>query len=407
MKWTRVHWIGLAAGFALLGDSALYVVLPTERERLGLTALQVGVLLSANRFVRIVVNDPTARAVDQVGLRAPVVLALAVAAATTFGYAWASFAAFVALRIAWGVAWSLLRNGASAAVLDEPVARRGELQGTFRSFARVGSLTAVLGGAWLCGRYGWEAAWMTLALATVPGLFLVGLSVSGAGRSVTPAAGWAPQGPSGILGASIAAFLVNAAATSLLLATVAQGVHQKLLSLVSGALLPRGALTHPSGGLIHFESATLFGVNMNLATIAGVAVAGRWLGEIAIAPLAGALSDRIGRRPVLALSGFLAAGALGGCATAGMIEAFVPATIFAFAMLSAFQAALDAHATDRASGTVALGRYFTAVDVGTAVGPLIGPVLVDRFEGLTYAGAALVVTAASLAYLPRRSRQAQ
>lgn len=396
MKWTRVHWIGIAAGFALLGDSALYVVLPTERERLGLTALEVGVLLSANRFVRILVNDLTAIALDMGGLRWPLVLALVIAAGTTLGYGHASFAVFLALRIAWGIAWSFLRNGVNVAVLMEPVTRRGELQGTFRGFARVGSLFAVLAGAKLCSVGGFASGFDDLGLLTVPGIFLVGLAVEGSRTrrdAVSTSLGQSGPGSS-LLAASIAAFLVNAAATSLLLATVAQGVRRFSFVVMSSFSGP------PS-----FYSSTLFGVSGSATTIAGIAVAGRWLGEILVAPLAGTLSDRVGRRPVLVVSGILAAGALGGAATAVSLNTFVPATIFAFIMLSAFQAALDAHATDRASDTIVLGRYFTALDVGTAVGPLVGPMLVDRFHGWTYAGAALVVLAASLAYLPGRLRQ--
>ena len=49
--------IGAATAFSLLGDQMLYSVLPVYYESLGLTAVGVGVLLSANRWIRLLTND--------------------------------------------------------------------------------------------------------------------------------------------------------------------------------------------------------------------------------------------------------------------------------------------------------------------------------------------------------------
>jgi len=51
-----VGLVGGATAFSLLGDQALYAVLPVYLEPLGLSAIQVGVLLSANRWVRLLTN---------------------------------------------------------------------------------------------------------------------------------------------------------------------------------------------------------------------------------------------------------------------------------------------------------------------------------------------------------------
>ena len=47
---------GGATAFSLLGDQALYAVLPTYYEALGFLPIQVGILLAANRFIRIFTN---------------------------------------------------------------------------------------------------------------------------------------------------------------------------------------------------------------------------------------------------------------------------------------------------------------------------------------------------------------
>ena len=52
----KVVWVGGATAFSLLGDQTLYAVLPTYYLELGLLPWHVGVLLSANRLVRVFIN---------------------------------------------------------------------------------------------------------------------------------------------------------------------------------------------------------------------------------------------------------------------------------------------------------------------------------------------------------------
>ena len=48
--------IGTATAFSLLGDQALYSVLPVYFETLGLAPIEVGIILSANRWIRLLTN---------------------------------------------------------------------------------------------------------------------------------------------------------------------------------------------------------------------------------------------------------------------------------------------------------------------------------------------------------------
>ena len=52
----KVVWVGGATAFSLLGDQTLYAVLPTYYLELGLMPWHVGILLSANRLVRVFIN---------------------------------------------------------------------------------------------------------------------------------------------------------------------------------------------------------------------------------------------------------------------------------------------------------------------------------------------------------------
>ena len=61
----------LAVAATLLGDSMLYAVMPSQPEAWALSVPAVGVLLSANRLVRLLTNSLAAVAFERLGSRAP------------------------------------------------------------------------------------------------------------------------------------------------------------------------------------------------------------------------------------------------------------------------------------------------------------------------------------------------
>src|SRR5215217_7351161 len=141
--------VGLVMSLALLGDALLYVALPAHAEELGLPLWAVGVLLGANRIVRLVTNAGAARLFKRFGGRAPMVGASLGAFATTLAYGLApAFGPFLLARMAWGTCFSVLRLGAFTAVLAASVpATRGRLIGVYQSISRIGPvLSLLLGG---------------------------------------------------------------------------------------------------------------------------------------------------------------------------------------------------------------------------------------------------------------------
>jgi MFS family permease len=366
-----VYLVGLAAAVALLGDSTLYAVLPIEAKGLGLTAIQVGILLSANRLIRILVNTPTSVAISHYGPRRPLMGALLLAAITTLATGHAAgvtFAGFLVARLAWGLAWSFIRNSGNTAVLAS-AAGRGELFGWLKAFTRLGSLAGVVAGAWLVDRFGFVEGYDVLALATLPGILLAAIAVPrhGAIEVAPPLPASTPpvrvvlggRGP-GLLGLGIASILSHATGTSLLVATASLRVKD---------LVGTGTVT------------PLFGVVLGVVTVCGIAGSGRWIAEIVVTPIAGRAADRIGRVPVIFLGGNLSAAALFLCSRAPTPTAFVAAVSLAFVAQAILQTGVDALAIDRAQAfprtLVAFSSYVLASDVGTALGPLLGPVLAE------------------------------
>ena len=69
---------GGAVAATLLGDSMLYAVMPSRPEAWGLSVAAAGVLLSANRLVRLLSNPLAAVIFSRLGTRIPFGAAIAV-----------------------------------------------------------------------------------------------------------------------------------------------------------------------------------------------------------------------------------------------------------------------------------------------------------------------------------------
>jgi MFS family permease len=188
--------VGLVMSLALLGDSLLYVALPTHAEELGLPLWSVGVLLGANRIVRLATNAGAAWLFGRLGGRAPVVGASLAAAATTAAYGLTpAFLPFLLARTAWGACFSILRLGAFTVVLaaSQP-ATRGRMVGLYQAISRLGPVLALLLGGLAVEVLGYHRTFVLLALATLPAVPLA-LSLGAAAYGPTRRSGPAGRSP--------------------------------------------------------------------------------------------------------------------------------------------------------------------------------------------------------------------
>ncbi|UUZ81705.1 hypothetical protein LJK88_45165 [Paenibacillus sp. P26] len=98
----------------------LYIVLPLYWREFALDALwQVGVLLSANRFVRSPLNPLIGWLYARIPKRSGMAAAVLLACGTTLAFGLLQgFIAPLTARILWGAAWSLLRIGGFLTVLN-------------------------------------------------------------------------------------------------------------------------------------------------------------------------------------------------------------------------------------------------------------------------------------------------
>lgn len=390
--------VSLAVAAAILGDSLLYAVLPIVWPQLGLEVGMVGVLLSANRFVRLVSNPLAGWVIARLGVRRPFVLAVFLGAGTTAAYALGlGFPALLAARAAWGVCWSFLRLGGYLAALEAASPRRrGYYLAFFNGVTRFGSFAAVLLGGLLTDLLGFVA---TVALFT--GLNLAGGLALLRERPPRPPAGAAantphPPAPDEPAGAGMA---TPARPPRLRLATVyaAAFLHGLTVAGLVQATLGRWLL------LLYGPTAHLALLTVGVATLTGWLLSVRFLADFLWGPLAGHLSDRHGRRVFTLAAGAVEIGALVWLAAAGSLAATLLAAVLLFLAGTTLQATLDATAGDLAPParrSRVLAWYTNWSDLGAATGPLVG-YLIGAGAGLDalYRGAAGLLALVGLLYL--------
>ena len=376
----------LVIALCILGDSLMYSILPLEANNLGISLSLIGVLLSANRFIRLLSNGWASRLFERWGARLPFILVtiLGLISTALYGIGW-GFVTFLGARMLWGVAWSGLRQGGYQAVWHGGQSTKGRLTGLLWGIVRLGSATAVLGGGLLYDRYGYTVtigvvtALTALALpvalqihwpATLHGPAAVTTNPTQPRNNQMQWAVWRE-----LLRTPLVRWLLGAGAIQLYLSGV-------VVSTTSLYLAER---------LQASESSLLFGVGV--ATITGLLQGVRWLSDITIGPTIGRISDRVGQARMALLLALIALLAIIGLAT--LTNLFAVLCLFLYFLCdSGINVTLSAAASGVALQSERphhlIGAYTTAGDLGSALGPLLA-FSVGRYLGLplTYVVTAL------------------
>jgi len=126
--------------FVGFGGGVVFPVLPNLGAVLGITPFLVGLILSANRFTRILANAPAGSLVDRIGTRTPFVAGLFIEGLATLGYTVAIEAPlpevwFLLARILWGIGSALVFATAYTIAAD---VSQGGSRGTNMGIVRAG-----------------------------------------------------------------------------------------------------------------------------------------------------------------------------------------------------------------------------------------------------------------------------
>ena len=160
----------LALAFASLGDAFLYPFLPVNFSEVGVPAIWVGLLLSVNRFVRIVSNTMIVHAFAKYGLRVIMIFAVALAIASTLGYGIAtSIWVWLLFRVMWGLGFSALRIGSLGYALQNE--RQGFALGVSRSLQEMGPMLSLFLAPFLLQHLHTNTIFYVLAGFSLPALY--------------------------------------------------------------------------------------------------------------------------------------------------------------------------------------------------------------------------------------------
>lgn len=392
--------VSTVIALCILGDSLMYSILPLEAANLGISLPLVGVLLSVNRFVRLLSNAWASAIFERWGARLPFLGAVLLGLLSTllYGAGW-GFIVFLGARLLWGVAWSGLRQGGYEAIWHGGSNVKGRLTGILWGIVRLGSALSVLGGGLLYDQFGYTTTIFSVVAVTafaLPIVFLVRWPASAFHRHTAPTV-TTPVVPGQrrrwqdwwhTLQSPRARWLLTAATLQFYLSGV-------VISTTSLFLADR---------LQQNERSLFFG--LGIGSIAGILQGVRWLSDITFGPTVGRISDRLGQTAMALGLGSLGFSALVGLSTLTDLRFVLPCLFIYFLCDSGMNVTLSAAASGAALEQerphVFIGLYTTATDLGSALGPLLAFSL-GQFLGLplTYTGTAFFVLMTLLYY--RRS----
>jgi MFS family permease len=177
--------------FGGVGGGVAFPTLPMLGTILGISPFVVGVILSANRFTRLLMNAPAGQIMDTVGTRKPMVFGLLLQGLAPFGYVAGLYAdripvvgateVFVVSRIVWGFGSAFVFVGGFSTVIHvTSEGNRGKWIGYFRGGQSLGFPSGLVLGGLVTDFAGYEVAFavagasgllaMVVAAAVLPNL---------------------------------------------------------------------------------------------------------------------------------------------------------------------------------------------------------------------------------------------
>jgi MFS family permease len=361
------RFAALTMALALPGDVLLYLLLPLHAAEFGVTLPEVGLLLAANRLVRIFGYGQVASLYAHRGPRvACMAAALAAIAATSIYVAASGLWALLVARILWGLAFGALNisNQALPTTIITGAARRSA---RVRAIVSTGSVSALVAGSLMAEFMGPRPVFLLLAVAAVPSLYF-------ASRLPDHAEGRVLSGPRFAVPAPMDVW------------SFFSGLTLDGLFVVGLSVLAAGTMEEGAGLAV------------------GLAMSTRYLAEIIFAAPGGALAHRVGARRMLIIFSL--------CAAVGMLLVGVGGmflwigavgTTVLRALIQPLPAPVVAEENPGRDRIPALARQASWRDIGAGAGPLLAGFLLPVLPALAiYGVASLLLAGASLALTRRQ-----
>ena len=362
---TPVLVTSIAVAAALLGDAMLYVVMPSSPELWSLTIVQIGILLSANRFIRLITNPLSAVCIEKYGIYNPFKIALIASLVVLVIYATSSsFTLLLLARLLWGTCWSILRLVSQWVASDQSDDNNlGFNHSSNASIIRLGSIGGALFGGILSDFIGYRYAIAIFGIFTIASYFPWIRKSTYAGINTQTSS--SPRG-SGF-------FLVLKDVKVLSIG---------ICGLVVG-LAFSGLLGSTLGHFLRFNFGTEFNIiyiTIGVASLTGILLGFKSSAEVFVGPFAGLLSDKYGRLRTLIISASVFSV---GLSLLGLFDSLL--VIYALLFLAFTGGVMLMMQLLSLVGVIAEGDrksdifscYNTFQDVGSAIGPFMGLSLIQ------------------------------
>jgi MFS family permease len=348
-------------------DTVLYLLLPLYPDAFGVSLAEAGLLLAANRLIRIAGYRWVAGAYQRRGPRAVCLAAVIGSALSSLAYAIApaQVAWLLPARLLWGLSFAAMNIAVQVlpTIESKGMSRRS---GRSRAIIAAGPMIALIAGAALAQIIGPRPVFIVLAvvaLLAIPSAMHLptdrGPPIRGAPRFGLP--------------------------TRLDFWSFVQGMALDGLFVLGLAVLAREAMP----------------AHANLA--AGAAMALRYLAEIVLGPPGGALAERVGARRLLVL---LSCASAAGLAAIGFGALWTGAltVVLLRGLIQPLPGPVAARAYPGPERVSALARLATWRDLGAGLGPLAAGALLPVLPPYALYGAtAAVLAGAALMLGGRRS----
>jgi MFS family permease len=393
--------ISSTVALSLLGDQMLYAVLPAVYDTVGVPVTAVGLLLSANRLIRLLTNSLAGYVIERYGRHWPFVLALLLGGATTIAYGvvygvWA----FLVARLLWGTAWSFIRIEGMSTTLDVASAEtRGRYMGLFQAISRLGSAVAMLCGGVLADTIGFHITFIVFGAFTCGAALLAHVEMRRyrPGRTPPTLSQAVPSTPS-VTPSPVTTPGSLDRSTRWRMGVASFGTLSAFLvsSLVASTL---GYMLRTRFG----ATPVLGAVPIGIASLTGVLLSTRGFLDLSFAPVAGYVADRRGRHRLIASVmpvTVLMVATLAVPASLWLVIGILLAVSITGVTLNVAFNAVAGDIVPPGKRSMFLSLFVTCQDLGAATGPLLGYWIGPAFglDWLYLSGAGILLLA-SLMYV--------
>ncbi len=359
----RFFLVSIIVALSLLGDALLYAVLPARAESFQVLIWQVGILLGANRLIRLITNELAGHWIHRSKSNLPLLLAVIVGSLVTISYALSrGFWGLLAGRLVWGACWSVLRvEGYLAALSFSSKKNRGKIFAVYQAITRAVSGGGVFLGGFLADVIGIKLTFLLYGLASALGM---GLVLKAPHPREEPAAAMDKQ-HSGV----VQHLKKRGKAPTFDRTTVFLWICAMAIAMVDQIL------ANLTGRIVVDRIAPELPFVLGAASLSGMLLGYKAIASLLVGPAAGALCDWIGRRRFLIFACACQAVAILGLSLTRHWLFIIILLLLQFTFSIAARLGVYTLAGDKAPAdnrAIYMSRFGTSIDLGTSLGPIVG-----------------------------------